>query len=617
MDLEKQDIRADSRNSWLNIMIVKMKKLTLLCTRAQQEQTLDKLRDLQVVHVEHVQAPDGADLEKARNHLLYVQRAQEVLAAHPDTEPTGTGPDELADKVWALIHREKELKESIQALEHEHARIAPFGEFDPRAIQKLNEEGLFVKLYELPAKNTPEAPDGVAITEISRGKYDTYVLAVSKNDFTLPAHEVRLPDRSLSRIEHHLEKNKKALEETEAQFQKYAGDKKIADEIVAKAEDAVRYLEVRQGMGTDSAVTYLQGFYPIDREADLVAAAEENGWGYQFEETSDDDMPPTLLRNPKWVSPVKAILKMIDVVPGYKEWDVSALFLIFLSIFFAFIIGDAGYGLLFLGLTLFGKFKAKGKPAAQPGLNLMIIMSVSTVIFGALTGNYFGIPIETLPTSLKALTNPYMTGWSADKWDSDLAANHIMFICFSIAVVHLSIAHLWNIVRKINSVTALIDLGWLLCTWSLYTFVLEIVIDVQLFPVVQAARVPVLGAGAFFIILGLIFTKSYIGLITLFLDIISNFVDIVSYIRLYAVGTASLAIAQAFNEMAVGIGFHGLAALGAALILFAGHGLNIILGAMGVMVHGIRLNTLEFSGHAGIEWAGVPFSPFKKQKDNL
>ena len=109
-------------------MIVKMKKMTLLCTPAQQELTLKKLRDLKVVHVEHVKAPEGHELEHARNHLLYVQRAKEVLTARPDTDPTGTDPDQLVDKVWELIHQEKELKETLQALEHEHARITPFGD---------------------------------------------------------------------------------------------------------------------------------------------------------------------------------------------------------------------------------------------------------------------------------------------------------------------------------------------------------------------------------------------------------------------------------------------------------------------------------------------------------
>lgn len=598
-------------------MIVKMKKLMLLCTPAQQEQTLKKLRELKVVHVEHVQAPEGSELDQARNHLLYVQRAKEVLESQPEADPTGKDPHHLVDTVWKLIHKEKELQETLQALEHEHMRIAPFGEFDPRKLNKINKLGIFAKLYELPVKNTPEPPEGVAISEISRDKTKIYVLAVARNDFTIPAHEVRIPDQSHAELHHHIDKTKNLLEETKTEFHQYAGDRKLVEQVADTAADGVTYLEVLNGMGAEESIVYLKGFYPIDREDDLIAAAEENGWGYQLDKVSSDDAPPTLLRNPKWVSPIKAALDLIDVVPGYKELDVSALFLIFLSIFFAFIIGDAGYGLLFIGLTLFGKFKTKGKKAAQPGLNLMLIMSAATVVFGMLTGNYFGIPIDSLPHSLKMLTNPYMTGWTGETWNPDLAANHIMFICFSIAVVHLSIAHLWNFVRKINSGQALVDLGWLLCTWALYTIVLELVLDVTLYPLIQTVKLPLLGAGVLSIMAGLLIIKSYIGIITLFLDVISNFVDIISYIRLYAVGAASLAVAQAFNEMATGVGFNGLASLGAALILFAGHGLNIILGAMGVMVHGIRLNTLEFSGHAGVEWAGIHFNPFRKNTDNL
>ncbi len=607
-------------------MIVKMKKLTLLCTPAQQERTLDTLRDLKVVHVEHVQAPEGSALDTARNHLLYVQRASEVLTAQPDADPSGKDPDQLVDTVWKLLHTEKELKETLQALEHEQTRIAPFGEFEPREIKKLTENGLFVKLYELPIKDTPEIPAGVAISEINRGKNLIQVLAVSREEFSIPAHKVRLPDCSLSEIKRHLEKTKKALAATESEFQKYAGDKNLVDQIATDASDSVNYLEVQHGMGSEHSIVYLKGFYPADQEDKIKVAAKENGWGYQFEDVSDNDTPPTLLRNPKWVSPIKAALDMIGVVPGYKELDVSALFMIFLSIFFAFIIGDAGYGLLFLGLTLFGKIKTKGKAAAQPGLNLLLLMSFATVVFGMLTGNYFGIAIESLPAPLRALTSSYMTGYSfsvdADGgiqrfWDSDQAASNIMFICFSIGTLHLTLAHGWNLIRKINSWSALSDLGWLCCTWMLFSVVLNMVLYIELPAWVTATQLPLLGTGIGLIIFSLVMSKSYFGLVTLALDVINNFVDIISYVRLYAVGAASLAIAQAFNGMAMDMGFHGAAAIGAALILFLGHALNIILGAMGVMVHGIRLNTLEFSSHAGVEWAGIHFNPFKKNSDNL
>ncbi|MDF7808137.1 hypothetical protein P4E94_11855 [Pontiellaceae bacterium B12219] len=599
-------------------MIVKMKKLTLLCTAAQQEQTLDKLRELKVLHVQHVKAPDGAALEKARNHLQYVQRAQEVLSARPDSDPTGKDADQVVDTVWELLHKEKELNETLQSLRHEVERIAPFGNFEPRALKKLNEQGLFAKLCAFPIKDTPEMPEGVAIVEISRDKNTTYVLAVGREEFECAPHEVRVPDQSLAELKRHIERAQKDLEETEAEFQKYAGDKKLVDEVADSAADAVHYLEVQNGMGADSAVVYLKGFYPADRESDIASAAKDFGWGYTFEEVSDDDEPPTLLRNPKWVSPIKAALDMIGVVPGYKELDVSALFLIFLSVFFAFIIGDAGYGLLFIGLTLWGKMKTKGNAAAQPGLNLLMVMSVFCVIFGALTGNYFGIALSSLPGWMQALSNNYMTGKLADgSWDPDLAAKNIMFICFSIGTVHISIAHIWNFVRKINSWSCLTDLGWLCCTWMLYGVVLNMVLSVQLPTWVTAAQLPMLGTGIGLIIVSLVVSKSYFGLVTLALDVINNFVDIISYVRLYAVGAASLAIAQAFNGMAMDMGFNGAAAIGAALILFAGHALNIILGAMGVMVHGIRLNTLEFSSHAGVEWAGLHFNPFRKNNENL
>ena len=195
-----------------------------------------------------------------------------------------------------------------------------------------------------------------------------------------------------------------------------------------------------------------------------------------------------------------------------------------------------------------------------------------------------------------------------------------MFICFVLGAVHITIAHVWNFIRKINSTACLADLGWILTTWSLFFMVLDLVIgaDNIVIPMLPSNILySVLGTGAGLILISILTQKDYFGIVTLALDLINNFVDIISYVRLYAVGAASLAIAVAFNEMASGVGFNGLASLGAALILFLGHGLNIILCAMGILVHGIRLNTLEFSGHAGVEWGGRHFNPFKKNNETL
>jgi len=594
-------------------MIVKMKKLTLLCTQSTQERTLENLRALGAVHLEHIVAPEGESVEKARQHFDYLRRALEILPKHPDAAPSGRPPYEAIDEIWKLIHGEQALAEKIELLELDRRRYEPFGEFSPETVRELAGQGVTVRLGKAPVKEPPNVPEGVSLVELSRDRSAVYFALIARGEIEAEIEELPLPGCSLDEMTRKIESLRTQLTETEEAFAGFAGDYEAIASTVQTAEDTVNYLEARAGMGEAEAVVYLRGFLPAEREDELRHLAETNGWAVLLEPPGPDDNVPTLLRNPKWVSPIKAVLDMIGVIPGYKELDVSALFLIFLSIFFAFLIGDAGYGLLFIGLTLFGKFKTKSNAKAQPALNLLMLMSVCCVIFGALTGNYFGIVLESLPAPLKSLSSDYLTGKTATGWNADLAASHVMFICFAIGTLHLTLAHGWNLFRKINSWEALKDLGWLCSTWALFSVVLQMVLYMELSAWIVAVQMPLLGLGILLIMGSLLLTKSYFGLVTLALDVINNFVDIISYVRLYAVGAASLAIAQAFNGMALDIGFSGVGAIGAALILFAGHGLNIILGAMGVMVHGIRLNTLEFSGHAGVEWAGISFNPFSKR----
>ena len=629
-----------------------MKKLTLLCTRASREQTLESLRDMGVLHLQHVTAPEGEGLDEARNHFAYLRRALEVLPKHPDVAPSGQSAHDAVNAIWTLIHRKQELTDKIKLLKIEQSRYELFGAFNVEDVRKLREQGMQIKLLLAPIKQLPVEPEGAKLIELGRDRTSAAFVLISRNEVDIEAEELPLPERSAVETAERITALDAELVEADEVLKSFSGDHSAIEGIVGEAEDHVNYLEARNGMGKTEEVTYLRGFFPADQEETLRTAAAKQGWAVLVEEPSDDDDVPTLLRNPKWVKPIQAVLDMIGVIPGYKELDVSALFLIFLSIFFAFLIGDAGYGLLFIGLTLFGKMKTKGRIARngrdqmlnveqgtlnskgkfpsregcpkggvgsfegekyQPALNLLMLMSASCVVFGVLTGNYFGIMLETLPAPLAGLSSDYLTGKTAAGWNSDLAANHVMFVCFAIGTLHLTLAHGWNLFRKINSWSALTDFGWLCSTWALFSIVLQMVLYMELPAWIIAAQMPLLGAGVLLIIVSLLLTKSYFGLVTLALDVINNFVDIISYVRLYAVGAASLAIAQAFNGMAMDIGFSGIGAIGAALILFAGHGLNIILGAMGVMVHGIRLNTLEFSGHAGVEWAGIHFNPFSKR----
>jgi V/A-type H+-transporting ATPase subunit I len=586
-------------------MIVKMKKLTLLCTRAAREKTLDELRDLGVIHLQHVTAPEGEGLEKARNHFEYLRRALEVLPKHPDVSPSGKSAHEVVDEVWSLIHRKQSVSEKIELLEIERKRYEAFGAFNVDDVVALREQGIDVKLLVAPIKQLPEQPEGSQLVELGRDKTNAFFAFISREPVEIDAEELPLPECSAEQMTQKIEALRAQLAETEKGFNEYVGDHDAVAAIADEAEEQVTWLEARNGMGLEEDVCYLRGFFPAEREKELRAAASKQGWAVLVEEPTEDDHVPTLLRNPKWVKPISAVLDMIGVSPGYHELDISALFLIFLSIFFAFLIGDAGYGLLFIALTLFGKWKLKGNKKAAPGLNLLLIMSSVTVVWGALTGSWFGITQTVLPAPLQSLRWNWLTG------DADVVAQRIMLVCFVLGTVHLIIAHVWNFFRKIKSAECLSEAGWLCSTVAMFFAVRMMVLGADFPPVMGT----VLGVGVALIIVSLVLAKEFFGLVTLVLDVINNFVDIISYVRLYAVGAASFAIANSFNTMAIeALGDSGVIVGGlvAALCIFLGHALNIVLGGMAILVHGIRLNTLEFSGHAGVQWAGIPFKAFRK-----
>jgi V/A-type H+-transporting ATPase subunit I len=314
------------------------------------------------------------------------------------------------------------------------------------------------------------------------------------------------------------------------------------------------------------------------------------------EEVRDPDEAPTLVRNPRWVRPIEPLFGFLGVVPAYGHVDISVPFLAFFGLFFAMIVGDAGYGLLFLALTEWGARRAKAPPRRV--VALMRLLSVATVGWGLLSGNVFGIAV--LPSAL---------AWFRLDWLT--VERNVIGLTFAIGATHLTLAHLWNAVRYANRLRALAELGWVATTWTMYLLARQLVLG-DPFP---AAAWPVFGVGVALI---LAFTtpwrrlrREWFGHAVLPLSLVNNFVDVVSYVRLFAVGAATFAVAGAFNELAAGIGLEGpIGGVLTALVLFFGHALNVLLAAMGVLVHGVRLNTLEFAGHLGLPWTGHAYRPF-------
>lgn len=582
-------------------MIVPMKKITLLCSNDTQEEALQSLQQAGLVHLFEPDIPADSDLDQAREDMKRLERILAALEAHaaPAPSPMEMTAEQAAGRIWKLLQRLHTMQDRIQDLTQEKQRIQPFGAFDPQSIRALEQNGVHLALCAIPKNRDVDVPPQAAWVEVSADRTIRYVALFSLGTISPPGLEVTLPEYGLAEVEQEL----MDLKEEQAAIGQELASLSIYRPSIAglldQASDRVCFARARAGMETMGPVAFIQGFVPEYSQKAIIDLARNNGWGMDIAEPGPNDHPPTLIHTPAWVRPIQAVLAILNIVPSYRETDISAPFLLFLSLFFAMIIGDAGYGTLFLGFTLLSR---RYLDRVQPELfSFLLIMSLSTLIWGLLVGNVLG----TSPSG------PVLSRMQIDWFSGPYADDRLILLCFLLGAVHLSLGHIWQMVILWPSLRVLAQVGWLLLTWVMF-FAARSLVLMRVFP---SAALWLLSLGLLLIVFFMHPMRSgykqWTEYIRLPLDVISHFVDLVSYIRLFAVGTATLAMAQAFNRMALDLGSGSvIGSLGAALILFLGHGLNIILATMGVLVHGVRLNTLEFATHAGITWSGTKFQPF-------
>ena len=583
-------------------MIVPMSRVTLLCLARHRDEALGSLRDAGVVHLDPWQPPGGPDLDAARGTFQNARNDVELLgrvAAAKDPGVVTPEPAAVLTEYRRLRGVIDGLTREVESLRRDEAVLEPFGDFDRKGIADLASAGIRARLLRLPSSFSVTDLSAGVIEVLRRDRQAVWAVQFGAGDIPPGGSEITLPSASLSDTRIVIAAREADLANSDQRLSQLASHTPAVRSWVAELEERVDFLEAATGLAAHGEILALRGFCPDDRVPALKCLAAAQGWGMLVEEPSAEDRVPTLLRNNAAVRPAQTILNMLGILPGYREVDIGAAFLFFFSIFFAMIIGDAGYGAIFLGLTLWARRRHPTAPA-QP-FHLMILLSSATIIWGLLTGTVFGM--SALPGFLRRLR----VEWLLDE-------SNVIRLCFLLGAVHLSFAHLWNAWINRRSTRALGQIGWMATTWTMFFGARHLILDEPFPPF----------AGWLFLF-GLVlivvfmtppseFRKEWTGHAMLPLSLVSNFVDVVSYVRLFAVGTAGLAVETSFNAMAAAQGFHGiLPGLMAALILFFGHALNMVLGAMGILVHGVRLNTLEFSGHMGLTWSGVRYAPFARR----
>ncbi len=603
-------------------MIVKMKKVSIVIFDRFRDSALKDLRKVGLVHIEQRPAT-SEELGRFGEEKVLLERASFLLPEEEKKEGKGrrkrivrsaTEADlerclEIAEEVAALSEKTRSAKENIDHLIKERQRFSAWGEYDPEEIRELADKGVFIALYELGSSQFKQLPEDVEPFVLSKTKTSVRfsVVGVGK-PVELEYETLPLPERGPKKIDRLIAEAEKELQGLESRLLHLAGERARIQASLKRLGQKIDFEQVRAGMIGADELSYLTGYIPAKRTDALKLAAAKSGWALLIEDPAEEDPVPTLVENPRWIRIIRPIFSLMETTPGYREFDISFLFLLFFSLFFAMLIGDAGYGIVLFLLTVLGRIKMRKSPAGP--FFLLFVLSGATIVWGALSGTWFGVEALASHPLLSRIVIPEIASFGVENTKA------VMLICFLIGAVHLSIARALSFIRKLPRLAAFSELGWLTILWGMFFVVRYIVLQEALNPV----GIWLVAAGLLLVVLfgsqkGKFLKGFLFGLVSLplsLLDAISAFSDIVSYVRLFAVGLATVAVAANFNAMAAEVGFGIPSGLISAFILFFGHTLNIVMGAMSVIVHGVRLNMLEFSGQLGMEWSGIPYKPFKE-----
>ena len=627
-------------------MIVAMKRCFVLLQENYAKNCLGKLQQLGVVHVDQqrYESETMALLGKELTSVHEVLKRLKLLApkqvyqgvSNYDAAKTKT----ICEGLSSLVREEQQNREEIQALEENRHAWSAWGEFDPALIRELKHDGIAIHLFSLNALQLQSLVES-SIEYLVVGREGDKTLSVVVDRGRLEDREKRelfsrlpvelgLPEFSGADTRARIE----SLAQRNSVIEKTLRDRLYEQNVLyAYSEDIADQLELeRAGNSLEDlgdGLTLLSGYVPEANVNDLKLLAKNYSFGLVFRdvEIESGDQAPTQLKQNFVSRLINPVLSFLEVTPAYHEPDISFSFFSFFTIFVAMIMSDAVYG---LAILLFGLIVQVATKKVSVFVQMLYVLGLATFVWGVASGSWFGSR-SLASMELFQKYSIWQLSVYPDLFDRSVKEqqNFIMWLCFSLGALHLVVAHLWRLLRELKQgeLKAFTNLGMIALINCLYWLLLWMV-GIQ--PDIPFHAMPSLAVGLALVICfgrqenGVSFFVGILrgikGLFTTFLDTVGLFGDIMSYIRLFAVGIASFSIASSFNSMGGGIigSSHGslgiLLFLAGIFVLFAGHLINFVLGCLSVIVHAVRLNMLEFSNHIGLEWSGHKYRPFLKRR---
>ncbi|MBA4503396.1 V-type ATP synthase subunit I [Marinobacterium marinum] len=591
--------------------ILTLEKATLVGLTADKALVLDRLQALGLLHVIPLsQALPEVD-ETLPEEVLPEQLQQVIryLLSCPQKrrQVTAERHFDLVAEVNATLENRKRrlaLQEKLDFLRKRIRDLEPWGSFELPGEQGL--AGYRLWFYLVPNYRMPEvAKTDLPWSVVHRDNRHSYVAVIAEaepraNQMPVPrTHTGSIPLHRLRREQEDLEIE---LESLDAEREAHTRWLYLLQRSLAGSQDRADCADVSRQTLDAGEIFAIQGWFAADQREALEQFARSEGLVLVVEPVGAEERPPTLLDNPDVLAGGEEIVRFYQM-PGYRAWDPSRVVFFSFAAFFAMILGDAGYALL-LGAVLVFYWSRMGR--SETGRRLRILgatLTLFSTVWGVMVGSYFGAAPPAPLAGLKVL--------DMNDFDSMMRVSIIM------GAGHLVLANLVSAWRSRGRLTMLSPLGWVLIILAGVSGWLRQQLDVEwwlaglglLQILLCSSERPLQGARNWL-------WRLLDGLMAL-TGLSKMFGDVLSYLRLFALGLASASLAITFNQLAgdVASSVPGMGLFLEVLILLLGHSLNFVLAVVSGVIHGLRLNLIEFYNWSLAD-EGYAFQPFTKREVN-
>ena len=597
--------------------IATLKKVSICGLIAEKKQILDDLQGAGSLHLVSLREPLAEPEKAAPERPENTYKALKFLAACPNKrhqikQNTHFDIDEIVKKTIAIQQNIRDISDKRDFLIERIREVTPWGDF------KLPEDnhlaGYKLWFYIVPVGKLQNLPKQDLVWEIvQRDNRFVHVVVVAKEEpqaNAMPVLRTHTGTLSLTELESGLDETELLLEDYRAERESLTRWIYLMTQNLARTEDKAGQVHAAEQTLDTPELFAVQGWLPEQEIKQLTEYAEQCNLAVLIEDPAPDETPPTLMVNSQQWTAGEDLVKFYQT-PGYWDWDPSVPVFFSFALFFAMIMSDAGYAFVF-AVLLATYWQRLGKTSTGLRMRTLITTLVSfSFIWGVMIGSYFGVtPAETsLPGKLKFL--------EINDFDS------MMRLSVCVGILHLSYAHIHKAWRlRQQGLTWLVPVGWILIMSGglLLWFEQSFEQPADWFSPVGKAQIG-LGFAVIFLFSSNRKIKKPLDALMRVLDglqgitgVTKIFGDILSYLRLFALGLAGASLSLTFNNLAMQAReIEGPGLLYSLLILLLGHSLNILLSLMSAVVHGLRLNVIEFFNW-GLTDEGYPFKAFSKKE---